>query len=130
MYVSVYSDKASGLWVLIPHVDYTAETVIELDQIKLRIFNRPINGEVLRIKSDNHPSSSKARKTIEYLAESEIGAQFSPVYGHQMVRDAEVVWRYVVPRANALLKGIDAPRTMVKNTRSSPCSRHARCATT
>ena len=32
IYVSGYSDKASGLWVLIPHIDYTAETVIELDQ--------------------------------------------------------------------------------------------------
>jgi hypothetical protein len=103
IYVSGYSDKASGLWVLIPHIDYTAETVIELDQ-QLRTFNRPVNGEILRIKSDNHPSY-KARETAEYLAESEIGPQFSPVYGHQMVGESEVIWRYIVPRANALLKG-------------------------
>ena len=102
-YVTGYSDKASGMWVLIPHLDYTAETVIELDQM-LRTFNRPINGEILRIKSDNHPSY-KAKETFTYLAEAEIGPQFSPAYGHQMVGEAEVIWRYVVPRANALLKG-------------------------
>eukprot|EP00900_Chrysochromulina_parva_P017399 jgi/Chrpa1/25660/Chrysochromulina_OHIO_Genome00022673-RA len=28
LYVTGYSDKASGMWVLIPHLDYTAETVI------------------------------------------------------------------------------------------------------
>jgi transposase InsO family protein len=83
LYVTGYSDKASGMWVLIPHLDYTAETVIELDQ-KLRTFVRPINGEILRIKSDNHPSY-KAKETFTYLAEAEIGPQFSPVYGHQMV---------------------------------------------
>ena len=103
LYVTGYSDKASGMWVLIPHLDYTAETVIELDQ-KLRTFVRPINGEIMRIKSDNHPSY-KAKETFTYLAEAEIGPQFSPVYGHQMVGEAEVIWRYVVPRANALLKG-------------------------
>ncbi|KOO34385.1 hypothetical protein Ctob_016321, partial [Chrysochromulina tobinii] len=103
LYVTGYSDKASGMWVLIPHLDYTAETVIELDQ-KLRTFVRPINGEILRIKSDNHPSY-KAKETFSYLAEAEIGPQFSPAYGHQMVGEAEVIWRYVIPRANALLKG-------------------------
>ena len=46
----------------------------------MRTFNLPINGEILRIKSDNHPSYKyKARGTAEYLAESEIGPQFSPV---------------------------------------------------
>lgn len=102
-YMTLYTDKRSSYWLLIGHTDYTAETVTSLDQ-QLRTFNRPINGEVLRIKADNHPSY-KAKNTIDYLSESEIGPQFSPAYGHQMVGEAEVGFRVLVPRSNALLKG-------------------------
>ena len=102
-YMTVYVDKGSVYWLLIDHQDYTAETVVALDQ-QLRTFNRPINGEVLRIKRDNHPSY-KAKKTAEYLRESEIGANYSVNYGHHGVGDAEVVWRVAVPRSNALLRG-------------------------
>ena len=56
--------------------EYTAVVVIELDQ-KMRAFVRPLHGEILVIKSDNHPSY-KAKSTREHMVESEMSPQFSP----------------------------------------------------
>ena len=58
-----------------------AATVIDLDQ-QMRAFVRPLHGEILVIKSDNHPSY-KAKSTREYMVESEMSPQFSPDYAHQ-----------------------------------------------
>ena len=37
-YLTVYTCKRSVYWLLLPHADYTADTVINLDQ-QLRVFN-------------------------------------------------------------------------------------------
>ena len=48
VHMTLYSDKRSSYWLLIGHENYTAETMVNLDQ-QLRAFNQPLNGEVLRI---------------------------------------------------------------------------------
>jgi hypothetical protein len=53
LYVTGYSDKASGMWVLIPHLDYSAETVIELYTTMSSISSSP-QGEVGQSLSLTH----------------------------------------------------------------------------
>ena len=102
-YITGYTDHATAKWLAMGHVDYTADTVIKLDQ-RLRTFNRPHRGEVMRIKSDNHPSY-KATRTVDNFDDAHMLAHYSMAYAHQMVGDAEVMWRVGVPRSNALLLG-------------------------
>ena len=103
IYLTSYVDNGSDVWVIIGHKDYTAETVIACDQ-QLRAFNRPHHGEVMQIRSDNHPSY-RAKKVEEYFTDSEMSRQFSASYAHSSVGDAEVTFRVLVPRSNALLRG-------------------------
>ena len=102
-YITGYTDHATSKWLAMGHVDYTADTVIKLDQ-RLRAFNRPHRGEVMRIKSDNHPSY-KSTRTVDNFDDAHMLAHYSMAYAHQMVGDAEVMWRVGVPRSNALLLG-------------------------